>query len=637
MASDYTPKNVTSGFAMEVTINENFSDIKTALDITLRKDITANNNLTSNLDFNGKKAINLPKPLEDTEPLRLIDLTDFNQGADAGTGPLVLLSGLPANSVTRTLNGGVWPAGADDQVGLQALSDAISITVDDIATAIASGAVGAVGDFVNTRENITGSERGGASYIIVASTPGSLGTVNYARADGTFLKNLKDIGFNDYQCGVVGDGVADDVLALQDCLDSLTTLEGVMEMQGGTRRITDTLFPPQLSKIDCKSGMDVSTVGGVSSRVKILYDGAGDAISIGVKDVTGKSGVSINNLDIEAVNTGTGTGIKLTGSSGSRTSGCDINVTADGFAIGAHFEKACFSNTIGRMSLKNCTTGLFIEEEGNDLTFGHVDINSCTNGITIGKTGGIGQSVIRFESLTIQNCTNPFTVLGNNSKLIEIGALYLEGNAAAMLIDAGVSINCRVMSLEYSADVNMLDIAKTSFINADLIVFQGSPGTAACLNVTANDVRANFSQVRNLTSRPLSNFNGTTQRSFNFPDQAANVTNFLFDKIAYTGNDTTSELRIGVQNEANDRLRIGANGILQFIDPATGTEIVRLFRNGTDSLKLSKGNFEIDNGAWDQPHLIMGSLHLFRNGNDLRLSIGAPTSAADGALVATGT
>lgn len=42
-------------------------------------------------------------------------------------------------------------------------------------------------------------------------------------------------------------------------------------------------------------------------------------------------------------------------------------------------------------------------------------------------------------------------------------------------------------------------------------------------------------------------------------------------------------------------------------------------------------------GAWDEEHIIMGNFHQFMNGNDLRLSIGAPTSATDGTLLGTAT
>lgn len=74
MSSDYTPTNVTSGFEMEVTINQNFNEIKTAIDKLLNRQLTADNAMAIALDMGGFTITNLPKPLNPTEPVRLQDV-----------------------------------------------------------------------------------------------------------------------------------------------------------------------------------------------------------------------------------------------------------------------------------------------------------------------------------------------------------------------------------------------------------------------------------------------------------------------------------------------------------------------------------------------------------------------------------
>lgn len=85
-------------------------------------------------------------------------------------------------------------------------------------------------------------------------------------------------------------------------------------------------------------------------------------------------------------------------------------------------------------------------------------------------------------------------------------------------------------------------------------------------------------------------------------------------------------------------------------DPSSITSDWVIRRDDSDSDKLrfmydnaamlelgSDGLLNIPSGTWDTQHIQLGTLHLFKNGNDLRLSIGAPSSSTDGVLVATAT
>lgn len=61
------------------TINDNNDAIETAMENTLSRDGTSPNQMGSNLDMNFWHILNLPEPSSDTDPVRLIDLTNVSE------------------------------------------------------------------------------------------------------------------------------------------------------------------------------------------------------------------------------------------------------------------------------------------------------------------------------------------------------------------------------------------------------------------------------------------------------------------------------------------------------------------------------------------------------------------------------
>lgn len=57
------------------TVNANSALIETALENTLSRDGTTPNTMSANLDMNSNRIVNLPTPISNTEPARLVDLT----------------------------------------------------------------------------------------------------------------------------------------------------------------------------------------------------------------------------------------------------------------------------------------------------------------------------------------------------------------------------------------------------------------------------------------------------------------------------------------------------------------------------------------------------------------------------------
>lgn len=65
-------------------INDNSDLVEAAIENTLSRDGTAPNEMEANLDMNSFRILNLPAPLTDNEPARLIDITGLSGGGGSG-------------------------------------------------------------------------------------------------------------------------------------------------------------------------------------------------------------------------------------------------------------------------------------------------------------------------------------------------------------------------------------------------------------------------------------------------------------------------------------------------------------------------------------------------------------------------
>lgn len=80
--------NLQNETAAVTAINNNNAAIITAMDNTLSRDGTLPNTMTATLDMNSHPIINLPAPVTNFEPLRVIDRTTLNGGGTVTVSPL---------------------------------------------------------------------------------------------------------------------------------------------------------------------------------------------------------------------------------------------------------------------------------------------------------------------------------------------------------------------------------------------------------------------------------------------------------------------------------------------------------------------------------------------------------------------
>lgn len=130
-----TLSDITTGYSSVAAINANNEAIEAALENTLSRDGTSPNQMGATLDTNSNRIINLPAPISATEPLRLQDLLDFNDGGSIGSGADVyVVSFFDALSPTQiaavqggasTTNIATLLQGVLDVVGGQATNGAV--------------------------------------------------------------------------------------------------------------------------------------------------------------------------------------------------------------------------------------------------------------------------------------------------------------------------------------------------------------------------------------------------------------------------------------------------------------------------------------------------------------------------------
>ncbi len=106
-------------------INGIVTEIEVAFDNTLSRDGSSPNQMAASLDMNSNRILNLPLPLANTEPARLIDIFNYLSFPDTGDRESLTFKkeGAPANQVYWRLS-----TGGNGEPGLDLLNDALSAT-----------------------------------------------------------------------------------------------------------------------------------------------------------------------------------------------------------------------------------------------------------------------------------------------------------------------------------------------------------------------------------------------------------------------------------------------------------------------------------------------------------------------------
>lgn len=216
-------------------------------------------------------------------------------------------------------------------------------------------------EYVRTAGYATPGDLGGAIYKRVVAEPGHPG--KFQSADGSWWEIREPI-VNQYMFGAIGDGVADDTVALQDFLAygrhfQTFTFSGVdIRAAKGTHKITGTL---------------VMMCGGDLSAMTLLVDAATLARAMRIGGNTGYSDLIFQHVTIRTpiiINTAKiypeNFGIKGTGWAGFQWSvGLEIANIQDAHIYVSHIAGFGRNLWISAYSQGNCYNQIFLAQLGN--------------------------------------------------------------------------------------------------------------------------------------------------------------------------------------------------------------------------------------------------------------------------------
>lgn len=218
MAVDVTLDNITSGYNI-TKINTNFQRIDAALQDAVSLSGTTPNSMTSDLDMNGNTILNLPAPVNPTDPVRFQDIgdaaTDAQRAEDAADAAEISETNAAADAASAAASATTaaaseksigWTYDSDTSMvdpgaGMLRLNNATLSAVTSIAVDATDIDSNDVSDYVATWGSSTATNKGTitlrkvgsttffALYTVTAAVVDSVGwlqiTVSYVTGSGT--------------------------------------------------------------------------------------------------------------------------------------------------------------------------------------------------------------------------------------------------------------------------------------------------------------------------------------------------------------------------------------------------------------------------------------------------------------------
>jgi hypothetical protein len=138
LSKDPNINTLASGFRSSNKLNENLEAIQAAFLNTLSRDGSGPNEMLAPLDMNSQRILNLPAPVELTDPVRLIDLADFSPSIDE-----TVVAAIAEAAALDALDTKV-------DVGFDSIANSLSVVGDFELRSLGTEAVPADGVYIGT-------------------------------------------------------------------------------------------------------------------------------------------------------------------------------------------------------------------------------------------------------------------------------------------------------------------------------------------------------------------------------------------------------------------------------------------------------------------------------------------------------
>lgn len=534
-----------TNYASKAALDQNFDDIKTAIDDSLSRKGDSPNQMEADLDMNSNQILNLPDAISPGEPVTLRQFNAQSVGtkttqtlkqkhtATAGqtvfvtpqyvigsnnlsvyingvrqdsaaysettTTSVTLSEGVEAGDIVEVLVNELQES--VDQVGAASVTyDGTTVDEyldkykhhDTVALAKANTALN-VGDRVKTWGYTTAGDGGGAEYLVVAGGTGTDDGGSYHdMTNGNQLKLIHNGVANVNQFGAYGDNSNDDTSACNAALSS--QIGKIVFLKGSTYKLTDQLNP--------LSGKIISAYGSV-----LNWTDFGSTLAVSVSD-----------------HAETGNGIRLL--SNTRLEGGTYQATS-----------------VPTPSNRSIPTGNFSGAFWNIIAFGH------------------------FNTIT----TSSPEVATNNIEIIDVTTKTISGDRSSGIFGSGLTHDILIQNW---TDDSSAATSATSFNGCEITWGSGATNvTYAPYNITFNKVKTkgvNLSSYEGIRLSGIYDVSVSEYRSLNTQEA---LTLYIGDPgtNATYGNPSQDSTRIGTGIHVRDLVCEKFNIGIQILGEGAGS------------------------------------------------------------------
>jgi len=380
-----------------------------------------------------------------------------------GAGGTIIYNGKPVSVVTDL----DYSIRVDDSQGSQVYyfpfvqNNALALSLitkalHDTVVAMVADTTLVVGLTVETKSYyawyapVNEAPKGGATYNIVTTADytnitGNISANGYGDhilANGNVAMIVRGPDIDTYTWGIVADGVTDEILKLQDCVDQLITVI----LPFSSIAIGSPLTVHSISDIRGQ-GRNNSVIKTLTNTIHgLVFDANARKAHLRDFSITSGSGIGVNNHGISS-------NVSI-GFAETTLSHVDVN----GFKYGLYFEALCWQNKFTQMRFQGCEWGIF----GND-TVGN-SINNLYEHLYV-ESGAVGG--FKFTACNLATFDTCNFGGSGSEELLKIGST---GRATL--------INCNFEAVSILSGKGVVSIAGTSNITLMNCHWQANSGVS---------------------------------------------------------------------------------------------------------------------------------------------------------------